>query len=338
MKHFFVLGAIMCLEISSLAGQTYPVPSNTECATAINICHDTTVYFDDNSSTIISNSPQTGPVYACNHSPFTLWFAFTIASSQNVNFTVNSGDGISSLTVFGPFTNGITSACPQIASNLATKVASLNTTFSTHSFFLPGLAPGEYLIALQPVKCKSSVSFSGVSSGLACNLGVTVGCDNCIPALSLTPGKQYVISSWVKEENAPTTKTSYTTPQLIVTFPSAPSTPLTFGPAGKIIDGWQRIEGQFTVPIAATDFNIKLNVLSGNAFFDDIRIFPFDGVMTSYVFDPVSLRLVALLDERNYATIYEYDKEGKLVRVKKETERGIMTIQENRTSIKKVLR
>jgi len=45
--------------------------------------------------------------------------------------------------------------------------------------------------------------------------------------------------------------------------------------------------------------------------------------------------LVGELDERNYATIYEYDLEGKLIRLKKETERGIMTIKENKNNTKK---
>jgi hypothetical protein len=54
--------------------------------------------------------------------------------------------------------------------------------------------------------------------------------------------------------------------------------------------------------------------------------------MKCYVYDPHDLRFVAELDERHYATFYEYDLEGKLVRVKKETERGIMTIQESRSN------
>ena len=54
--------------------------------------------------------------------------------------------------------------------------------------------------------------------------------------------------------------------------------------------------------------------------------------MKSYVYDPVSLRLMAELDENNYATFYEYDDEGTLVRVKKETDEGIMTIKENRST------
>ena len=40
---------------------------------------------------------------------------------------------------------------------------------------------------------------------------------------------------------------------------------------------------------------------------------------------------MAELDENNYATFYEYDLEGNLVRVKKETIEGIKTLQENRS-------
>jgi hypothetical protein len=51
-----------------------------------------------------------------------------------------------------------------------------------------------------------------------------------------------------------------------------------------------------------------------------------------HVYDPISLKLVAELDENNYATFYEYDQEGTLIRTKKETERGVVTITENRQS------
>ena len=36
----------------------------------------------------------------------------------------------------------------------------------------------------------------------------------------------------------------------------------------------------------------------------------------------------ATLDDNNYATFYDYDDEGKLIRQRQETERGIMTIEE----------
>ncbi len=65
------------------------------------------------------------------------------------------------------------------------------------------------------------------------------------------------------------------------------------------------------------------------------RIHPFDSHLKSYAYDEKTLRLMAELDENNFATFYEYDDEGGLVRLKKETERGIMTIKENRSARKK---
>lgn len=75
---------------------------------------------------------------------------------------------------------------------------------------------------------------------------------------------------------------------------------------------------------------------TGNiSYFDDLRVHPYYSNMKSFVYDPVSLRLMAELDENNYATFYEYDDDGTLIRVKKETERGIMTIKETRSALLK---
>lgn len=160
-------------------------------------------------------------------------------------------------------------------------------------------------------------------------------CFDCVNSFSPLPGKKYVVSGWVKEDSASLSKTSYTYPSIRIVCASVSYTSSAFTPAGAIIDGWQRIEGVFTIPASASDIGIKLDCSSGSCLFDDIRVFPFDGSMKSYVYDPVNMRLVAELDERNYATLYEYDEEGKLVRVKKETEKGVMTIKENRNNTKK---
>jgi len=57
--------------------------------------------------------------------------------------------------------------------------------------------------------------------------------------------------------------------------------------------------------------------------------------MKSFVYNPVNLRLMAEQDENNYSTFYEYDDDGTLIRVKKETERGIQTIKETRSALLK---
>jgi PKD repeat protein len=154
-------------------------------------------------------------------------------------------------------------------------------------------------------------------------------CKNCIGTFSPATGR-YVVSAWVKEGAVPIT-TNYQAAALVISFTGSTITK-SFTASGNIIDGWQRIDGEFTVPAEATEISVHLNNSSTAtaAYFDDIRIHPVDGSMKSYVYDPISLKLVAELDENNYATMYEYDDEGKLVRVKKETEKGISTIKETR--------
>ncbi|MDO5969779.1 immunoglobulin domain-containing protein [Flavivirga aquimarina] len=111
-----------------------------------------------------------------------------------------------------------------------------------------------------------------------------------------------------------------------------------FIPKGAIIDGWQRISTSFTIPNDAAYMKLTLkNKGDGlNAYFDDVRMHPFNSNIKSFVYDPVTQRLQAELDENNYATFYEYDTEGGLVRVKKETERGVYTIQETRSGNSKL--
>jgi hypothetical protein len=164
-------------------------------------------------------------------------------------------------------------------------------------------------------------------------------CTNCIGSFEPNAG-DYMVNLWVREDINPQPPT-YNNAKIQVSFTGNP-TVYTFGTnptKNKVIEGWQRIEEKFTIPTAATFVNLKLINVGGSgqpdAFFDDIRIFPVDGQMKTYVYDPLTMRLSAMLDENNYATLYEYDEEGKLIRVKKETEKGIMTLQESREGLKK---
>ncbi len=154
-------------------------------------------------------------------------------------------------------------------------------------------------------------------------------CENFAPE----PNRDYWISAWVQEEHAQQVL-NYPNAYLQLKFNDGAATVEQFNATGDIIEGWQRIVGKFKVPGSATEMDIEMiNDNPGiNAYFDDIRIHPFNGSMKSYVYDPETLWLTAELDDNNYATFYEYDKEGQLIRIKKETARGIMTIQESRSS------
>lgn len=171
-------------------------------------------------------------------------------------------------------------------------------------------------------------------------------CVDCISSFAPIPGKDYVLSAWVKEnvsiENT-INLVNYTNAKIVVEFeihiPAQTPTTVTlpaFMASGQIIDTWQRIEREFRIPDYATDIKISLETANGKiSYFDDIRVYPANGNMKSFVYDPESKRLVAELDERNYATFYEYNEEGKLTRIKKETEKGIFTIKESRSSLMK---
>jgi len=146
-------------------------------------------------------------------------------------------------------------------------------------------------------------------------------------------GKKMVVSAWVKQEMT-CISGNYDNAQLQLKFNNSDSTTYTLASSGNIIEGWQRIEDTITIPATATSCTLNMKATSSaNVFFDDIRMHPFNANMKSFVYSPVNLRLLAELDENNYATFYEYDDEGTLIRVKKETERGIKTIKESRSAL-----
>jgi hypothetical protein len=174
-----------------------------------------------------------------------------------------------------------------------------------------------------------------ISAPNACFIPDLPPCENCIGGFIPDPGQKYAISLWVKEGGASPTDTIFDAPFVQIQYNSGVSNPSPFVANGRIIEGWQRIYQEFTIPALATSITVQLGSNSGTSFFDDIRIYPVNGSMKSYVYDPISLKLTAVLDENNYATFYEYDQEGTLIRTKKETERGIVTISENRQSNQK---
>jgi hypothetical protein len=159
-------------------------------------------------------------------------------------------------------------------------------------------------------------------------------CTKCIESFTPIPGKKYVISAWVKEQNS-FDATTYNNGYLKVSFNGlTAAADKIFKASGEIIDGWQKIEESFTIDGNVDGIKIEMNNggATGVVFFDDIRVFPFDANMISYVYDPVTLKLVAELDANNYATYYIYDDEGRLTKVKKETTNGVKTIKEGRAN------
>ncbi len=195
-----------------------------------------------------------------------------------------------------------------------------------------------------------TVSVKAIGSGVQPALTDSIGSDECnaslfggirattgniLPSMTLLPGKKMLISAWVKERNSCSCG-QYTRNSIILNFYGGTSVTLTFKPSGNIIEGWERYEASFTVPADATSMQCVLQASdSSTTYFDDLRIHPYNAEMKSYVYNPINLRMMAELDENNYASFYEYDDDGTLVRVKKETHRGIQTIKETRSALLK---
>jgi hypothetical protein len=276
--------------------------------------------------------------------------AATVTSKGNIGGTqvgtsMISYPALCSVTAFMPTSTCLNAGTPfngvALCGNVTSQIWSFgdgsvsNANPATHNY----VNPGTYQVTL-------STLFNGQTTPVVTTQSITISnceppqpCINCIGSFAPDPG-EYVLHAWVREDVSPQPIT-YTRPKVEVTFTGNPAMYLfgTNATKNKVIEGWQRIEEVFTIPTGATHLNLNLKNTGGNGapdvFFDDIRIFPKDGQMKTYVYDPLTMRLSAVLDENNYATFYEYDEEGKLIRVKKETEKGVMTIQESRESMKK---
>lgn len=150
-------------------------------------------------------------------------------------------------------------------------------------------------------------------------------------SFNLESNRSYVLSAWIKDEKSSSQSDTYLSSGLIQLKFEGYNDLFVFKPEGMRINGWQRVYGVFTVPNNTKGMSIQLqNNGNRKCFYDDIRIWPQDASMKSFVYDPITHKLMAELDENNYASYYEYDGEGTLVRVKKETNKGVYTIQETR--------
>lgn len=160
--------------------------------------------------------------------------------------------------------------------------------------------------------------------------------------------KEYFFSAWVKADEETfdySANADAATRGVVLHFYNSDystkynSSPL-IEPVGEIVEGWQKVEGSFTMSslssnaVEGVSIEIKPGTVSSvqaDIWIDDIRIMPNDANMKTYVYDPSTYRLSAILDENNYASLYHYDEEGNLFLVKKETREGLFTIQESRS-------
>lgn len=207
------------------------------------------------------------------------------------------------------------------------------------------LLPGVYYILIKP-ECRQgdhdlTLNISGIPTECW-----EPPCESCISKFSPMVGEHYMFSAWVRVEVEVEAGISWFDDVGVVVYFLDEAEEIVHSipihTTGPFVDDWQRIQGDFIIPEGAEQLRIEFfsdmppfDDELDRATFDDVRIEPYDASMKCYVYDRDSRRLMAELDERNYATFYEYDQDGTLVRVKKETERGIMTVREMRQNTSK---
>lgn len=158
------------------------------------------------------------------------------------------------------------------------------------------------------------------------------------PMLKAIKDKKYITSVWVSRDKnkvasfRPANGINLVIPGYMTgsNFTAFSGYTITYG---KVIEGWQKIDLEFT----STDINpivaFQFNPGTTSMYVDDIRYSPKTGGIMTYVYDPVKYWLRASLNVDNYATLFFYDEEGNLTIKKQETEKGIFTITESRGHI-----
>jgi hypothetical protein len=149
--------------------------------------------------------------------------------------------------------------------------------------------------------------------------------------LNLQNGKNYIVSAWI-HNSARIDDGTFEIPNFPYFYLNQNTFEYPSKAVSPIIEGWQKYEIEFTADeqLIVLDFR---GALEHPYYIDDIRIHPRDAVMQTYVYDPINLKLVASHDANNYTTFYFYDDEGKLTLIKKETDKGILTVKESKSNI-----
>ena len=147
-------------------------------------------------------------------------------------------------------------------------------------------------------------------------------------SFNVKPGISYVLRYWVQNSSAVNTVTSLGSIGGLAASVSGPVTIAAIATTG-IIEGWQQMEIVFTAPVTGSSCLLKL---PAGYRYDDFKLTPEASNSKGFVYHPFTHKLMASLDENNFATFYEYDGSGNLIRTKKETDRGIITLSESRSA------
>lgn len=98
-------------------------------------------------------------------------------------------------------------------------------------------------------------------------------------------------------------------------------------PSNVAVGNWILMNLEFTIPETTSLTNNILQVgllnpatgSAGDAYFDDFTFHPVDAEVGGNVYDKRTNRIIATLDNENYATLYNYDAAGRVISIYKES-------------------
>ncbi len=144
---------------------------------------------------------------------------------------------------------------------------------------------------------------------------------------------KYIVSAWFQRGDGHVPTISVLQGGTVIATAPAPA-------LNPVIDGWEKVDLVFTMPTSSYTGTMDIRFWfdpagdgGSSGYVDDIRIIPYTATATTYVYDPLTMWLTAELDNNHYATFYNYDDEGHLTQVKKETVNGIATLKSNRSNV-----
>ncbi len=152
--------------------------------------------------------------------------------------------------------------------------------------------------------------------------------------------QRYVLSLWIKavpqpfiQSIKPTefyNKLAYNKLKTVIKVNNN-TVPVRHQYTSPLINQWQQIRYTFRLPTGISGvFKMKLKSRESldykDLYIDDIRIHPYQSNMKSYVYHPYTHRIMAILDNNNFATKYQYNARGKLQETLRETERGLQFV------------
>lgn len=157
---------------------------------------------------------------------------------------------------------------------------------------------------------------------------------------NLYKGRKYKINFWIKS----TVSLNSNNPNLVdfefidnLTNPIlVPNAPIGIIKTPKI-EGWQLFEMIFNIPDNAEKTKIKLKSGTNGEirYIDDLKLTPLSSNSSCFVYNHKNLKLMSELDENHFSTYYDYDESGNLIRLRKETEKGIITLKEINSNLRK---